>query len=150
MLCISLPIPIIVNNFNKFYEKSKIEEEIELKKTQSLWEEERKGKCWVIQILMSFVTHNQFSKIFLRVKVINFVGYCRMQNAKFEKFYNLHHSIHSDDDINIMMNLWLNQDFTGSPVIENSQNCWKENQLKEGCSVDWILSTYFIPKSNNF
>merc|ERR1719431_2170606 len=36
VLCI--PLPIIVNNFNKFYEKSKIEEEILLKKTQSSWE----------------------------------------------------------------------------------------------------------------
>jgi len=39
VLCISLPIPIIVNNFNKFYEKSKIEEEILLKKTKSSWED---------------------------------------------------------------------------------------------------------------
>ena len=35
VLCISLPIPIIVNNFNKFYEKSKIEEEILMKKSKS-------------------------------------------------------------------------------------------------------------------
>ena len=37
VLCISLPIPIIVNNFNKFYEKAKIEEEILSKKKKSLW-----------------------------------------------------------------------------------------------------------------
>ena len=44
VLCISLPIPIIVNNFNKFYEKSKIEEEILLKKTTSSWDEVEQGK----------------------------------------------------------------------------------------------------------
>ena len=44
VLCIALPIPIIVNNFNKFYEKSKIEEEIVLKKSQSSWEEAKRGK----------------------------------------------------------------------------------------------------------
>jgi len=42
VLCISLPIPIIVNNFNKFYEKSKIEEEILLKKTTSSWQDSNK------------------------------------------------------------------------------------------------------------
>ena len=44
VLCIALPIPIIVNNFNKFYEKSKIEEEIVLKKNQSSWEEAKRGE----------------------------------------------------------------------------------------------------------
>ena len=47
VLCIALPIPIIVNNFNKFYEKSKIEEEIGLKKNQSSWEEAKRGKTWI-------------------------------------------------------------------------------------------------------
>jgi len=43
VLCISLPIPIIVNNFNKFYEKAKIEEEIMAKKKKSSWEEAKRG-----------------------------------------------------------------------------------------------------------
>ncbi len=44
VLCISLPIPIIVNNFNKFYEKAKIEEEILAKKKKSSWEEAKRGQ----------------------------------------------------------------------------------------------------------
>ena len=44
MLCIALPIPIIVNNFNKFYEKSKIEEEIASKKARASWEVAKKGE----------------------------------------------------------------------------------------------------------
>ena len=44
VLCISLPIPIIVNNFNKFYEKAKIEEEILAKKKKSSWEEAKRGR----------------------------------------------------------------------------------------------------------
>ena len=43
VLCISLPIPIIVNNFNKFYEKAKIEEEIEVKRKKASWEEAKRG-----------------------------------------------------------------------------------------------------------
>ena len=44
VLCISLPIPIIVNNFNNIYEKSKIEEEIKAKKTKSSWEDANRGR----------------------------------------------------------------------------------------------------------
>ena len=43
VLCISLPIPIIVNNFNKFYEKAKIEEEIEAKRKKTSWEDAKRG-----------------------------------------------------------------------------------------------------------
>ncbi|XP_023324508.1 uncharacterized protein LOC111698406 [Eurytemora carolleeae] len=43
VLCISLPIPIIVNNFNKFYEKAKIEEEILSKKKKASWEDAKRG-----------------------------------------------------------------------------------------------------------
>jgi hypothetical protein len=32
-----------VNNFNKFYEKAKIEEEILFKKKKALWEDTKKG-----------------------------------------------------------------------------------------------------------
>ena len=52
VLCISLPIPIIVNNFNKFYEKAKIEEEIEAKRKRTSWEDAKRGKP-----LFSLITH---------------------------------------------------------------------------------------------
>jgi len=48
VLCIALPIPIIVNNFNKFYEKSKIEEEIASKKARTSWEVAKKGVFQII------------------------------------------------------------------------------------------------------
>ena len=50
MLCISLPIPIIVNNFNKFYEKAKIEEEIGAKKKKASWEDAKRGEDKVLYI----------------------------------------------------------------------------------------------------
>jgi len=49
VLCISLPIPIIVNNFNKFYEKAKIEEEIEAKRKKTSWEDAKRDFCLCIQ-----------------------------------------------------------------------------------------------------
>ena len=48
VLCISLPIPIIVNNFNKFYEKAKIEEEIGAKKKKASWEDAKRGEDKVL------------------------------------------------------------------------------------------------------
>ena len=33
-----------MNNFNKFYEKSKIEEEIKAKKTKASWEDAKRGE----------------------------------------------------------------------------------------------------------
>ena len=55
VLCISLPIPIIVNNFNKFYEKAKIEEEIEAKRKRTSWEDAKRGKTkYVYATMFSF------------------------------------------------------------------------------------------------
>ena len=64
MLCISLPIPIIVNNFNKFYEKAKIEEEILAKKKRTSWEEAKRGNI-IITILL--FQNTLFSGIFQNI-----------------------------------------------------------------------------------
>ena len=52
VLCISLPIPIIVNNFNKFYEKAKIEEEIEAKRKRTSWEDAKRGERYKTAFLL--------------------------------------------------------------------------------------------------
>lgn len=57
MLCISLPIPIIVNNFNKFYEKAKIEEEIEAKRKRASWEEAKRGKKTIYKRFFTLFPH---------------------------------------------------------------------------------------------
>ena len=64
VLCISLPIPIIVNNFNKFYEKAKIEEEILAKKKRTSWEEAKRGNI-IITILL--FQNTLFSGIFQNI-----------------------------------------------------------------------------------
>merc|ERR1740137_192703 len=45
VLCITLPIPIIVANFNRYYEKSKIEEELEdqRSKRNNNWDETKRS-----------------------------------------------------------------------------------------------------------
>ena len=60
VLCISLPIPIIVNNFNKFYEKAKIEEEIEAKRKRTSWEDAKRGEkfCFLIHKGVNFSSFN--------------------------------------------------------------------------------------------
>ena len=60
VLCISLPIPIIVNNFNKFYEKAKIEEEIEAKRKKTSWEDAKRGNYKRITITYFFLTTINF------------------------------------------------------------------------------------------
>ena len=56
VLCISLPIPIIVNNFNKFYEKAKIEEEILLKKKKASWEDAKRGNaCKLVRAFLCVI-----------------------------------------------------------------------------------------------
>ena len=65
VLCISLPIPIIVNNFNKFYEKAKIEEEIEAKRKKTSWEDAKRGNKHVsfarlIEGFILFLFHQYF------------------------------------------------------------------------------------------
>jgi hypothetical protein len=59
VLCISLPIPIIVNNFNKFYEKAKIEEEILAKKKKSSWEDAKRGSFMITIFFQLLWSHSQ-------------------------------------------------------------------------------------------
>jgi hypothetical protein len=59
VLCISLPIPIIVNNFNKFYEKAKIEEEILAKKKKSSWEDAKRGSFMITIFFQPTWSHSQ-------------------------------------------------------------------------------------------
>ena len=67
VLCISLPIPIIVNNFNKFYEKAKIEEEIEAKRKKTSWEDAKRGK-FQNSILINF--HHLFQDLKKRLIIV--------------------------------------------------------------------------------
>ncbi|XP_023326887.1 potassium voltage-gated channel protein Shab [Eurytemora carolleeae] len=79
VLCISLPIPIIVNNFNKFYEKAKIEEEILLKKKKASWEDAKRG---VFQNI-----HDSFEELSS--------AHCNDKNAQFSPENNFEDLIHS-------------------------------------------------------
>ena len=70
VLCISLPIPIIVNNFNKFYEKAKIEEEIEAKRKKTSWEDAKRGNTHVsfARLIEGFLFY--FCFIFINIFII--------------------------------------------------------------------------------
>ena len=52
-----------MNNFNKFYEKAKIEEEILAKKKRTSWEEAKRGKFFFLTMFYS----NCFSGIFQNI-----------------------------------------------------------------------------------
>ena len=82
VLCISLPIPIIVNNFNKFYEKAKIEEEIEVKRKKTSWEDAKRGNKWwnenkkVLQYFYACHSniafgHFDYMRFFLTLHILN-------------------------------------------------------------------------------
>ena len=79
VLCIALPIPIIVNNFNKFYEKSKIEEEIVLKKSQSSWEDAKRGKNVFVHQTRSSRYKTANNKISISISDIHFISTFQMQ-----------------------------------------------------------------------
>ena len=66
VLCISLPIPIIVNNFNKFYEKAKIEEEILAKKKRTSWEEAKRGNIIItISLFQNTLFFQEYFRTFM-------------------------------------------------------------------------------------
>lgn len=42
-----------MNNFNKFYEKAKIEEQIDLKRKKASWQEAKKGMAFLLSVSLN-------------------------------------------------------------------------------------------------